>query len=176
MLENLEEFLRSRSASYEVIPHPGSVTALEQAAALHTPGWSLAKVVLVKERDGLVMAVLPAPCVLDLNRLKGLIGHGEIRLAALEEIRRAVANCVPGAIPPFGELFGLRSFVDRALLKGRLVTMPGGDLGTVIRMKTPEFRRLAAAARIGDFGVPESLVATPTRRSGPAKPAKVRRG
>ncbi|OGL14389.1 MAG: hypothetical protein A3F92_10430 [Candidatus Rokubacteria bacterium RIFCSPLOWO2_12_FULL_71_22] len=153
----LVEFLSARQATYEIVHHAAAPTAQEQAAASHTPGWSFAKVLIVKERDGLVMAVLPACCVLDLNRLKGLVGHGELRLATVEEIHGAIPDCAPGAIPPFGALFGLRVFLDRALLNAREVTMPAGDPGTLLRMRAPELRRLADG-RVGDFAVFESLV------------------
>ena len=158
MYAKLEEFLRAKQAKYEVLVHGGAVTAQEQAAATHTPGNAFAKVVVVKERDGFVLAALPASRVLDLDRLKGFIRHGEIRLATVEEIARVVPDCVPGAIPPFGALFRLPTFVDRALVNVREVTMPAGDFATSIRMRAPEFRRLSAA-RIGEFAVMEMLVA-----------------
>jgi Ala-tRNA(Pro) deacylase len=160
MNQRLEEFLVARQAKYQRVIHSGAVTAQEQAAASHTSGWSLAKVLIVKERDGYVMAVLPACCVLDLNRLKGLVGHGPVRLATIEEIHGTVPDCAPGAIPPFGALWGLRTFTDRALLNVREITMPAGDLATAIRMRASEFRRLAQP-RIGDFAMPETLLSTP---------------
>ncbi len=163
MNERLERFLAERRARYDIVPHAGGVTAQEQSAVAHVSGWSLAKVVIVKERDGFVMAVLPACTVLDLDRLKGLIGHGDIRLATLEEARAVVPDCVPGAIPPFGTLFGVRSFVDGALLAAARVTMPAGDLATAIRMSTAEFRRVMDG-RIGDFAVPEALAGRPFPR------------
>jgi Ala-tRNA(Pro) deacylase len=79
--QRLENLLLEKGARYRVIIHHGAVTAQEQARESRTSGWKVAKVIIVKERDGYVMAVLPAACVLDLNRLKGLIGHGEARLA-----------------------------------------------------------------------------------------------
>lgn len=166
MYGRLEEFLAARQARYQVLTHAGAVTAQEQAAAVHTPGRSFAKVLIVKERDGCVMAVLPASHVLDLNRLRGLIGHGEIRLATVEEIGRIVSDCAPGFIPPFGALWGLRTFVDRALLAGGEVTMPAGDPGTAIRMRTGEFERLAGA-RVADFAVAEAMVAAGAVKLGP---------
>ena len=39
---------------------PAAVTAQEQAEAMHTPGMHIAKVLIVMERDGFVMAVMPA--------------------------------------------------------------------------------------------------------------------
>jgi Ala-tRNA(Pro) deacylase len=157
MYRTLEQFLGSKAAKYQLISHPVALTAQEEAARTHTPGRSVAKVVIVKERDGLVVAVVPATYVLDLGRLKGLIGHGDVRLATVEEIREAISDCLPGAIPPFGELFEMRTFVDRSLLNTREVTMPAGELGQALRMRTAEFRRIGDF-REGEFATAESLV------------------
>jgi Ala-tRNA(Pro) deacylase len=158
MNQRLAEFLAARQATYETITHPAAVTAQEQAAVTHTPGRSVAKVLIVKERDGFVMAIVPAATDLDLDRLKGLVGHGDVRLASVEEIRGVVPDCAPGSIPPFGALYGLRAFVDRQLLRGSEITMPAGDPASSLRMRWSEFERLAEA-RAGDFAVPQSVVA-----------------
>jgi Ala-tRNA(Pro) deacylase len=167
MYQRLEEFLAAQQATYEVVSHDAAVTAQEQAAAMHTPGRGVAKVLIVKERDGYVMAVLPASAELDLDRLKGLVGHGEVRLATVEEIGGVVTDCAPGAIPPVGALYGLRSFVDRSLLLAPQVTMPAGDPASAIRMRSAEFRRLIDG-QPGDFSVPEALVAA----GGVARPGR----
>jgi Ala-tRNA(Pro) deacylase len=169
MYQRLEEFLASHGARYEVIAHPVAVTAQEQAAAVRVSGRSVAKVLIVKERDGFVMAVLPASAELDLDRLKGMIGHGEIRLASVEEVRAVVPDCAAGSIPPFGALYGLRSFVDRGLLRTAQVTMPAGDPAISIRMRAAEFRRLVDA-RAGDFAIPGALIAV----GGVARPRRAR--
>jgi Ala-tRNA(Pro) deacylase len=154
MNPSLKEFLASRGAAYEIVPHPDAFTAQEQAAASHISGRSWAKVVIVKERDGYAVAVLPACCVVDLGRLKGLIGHGPMRLASLEEILGVIADSEPGAIAPFGRRYGLPVFLDRELLREREVAMPAGDHHTAIRMRAAELVRLAAP-RVGDFAVHE---------------------
>jgi Ala-tRNA(Pro) deacylase len=154
MNPSLKEFLASRGAAYEIVPHPDAFTAQEQAAASHISGRSWAKVVIVKERDGYAMAVLPACCVVDLGRLKGLIGHGPMRLASLEEILGVIADSEPGAIAPFGRRYGLPVFLDRELLREREVAMPAGDHHTAVRMAAAELVRLAAP-RVGDFAVHE---------------------
>jgi Ala-tRNA(Pro) deacylase len=157
MYERLATFLSARQARYEIIEHAAAVTAQEHAAALHASGHTVAKVLVVKERDGLVMAIIPASAELDLDRLEGLIGHGDIRLATVEEIGGAVPDCAPGAIPPFGALYGLKAFVDRHLLLVPRVTMPAGSFSSALRMSAAEFGRLVGA-RVGDFAVPEALV------------------
>jgi Ala-tRNA(Pro) deacylase len=175
MYEKLAEFLNAHATKYETVRHPVAMTAQEQAAALHVSGATVAKVVIVKERDGLVMAVLPASHVLDLDRLKGLIGHDEVRLASVEEIRGVVPDCLPGAIPPFGALYGLPTYIDRVLLNVGEITMPAGELERSIRMRVSEFRRLHAFHE-GDFAVPEQLMApahtTARRRSRRPSPGR----
>lgn len=101
---------------------------------MHAPGQSVAKVLIVKERDSFVMAIVPA-AALDLDRLKGLIGHGEVRLASVEEVRGVVPDCPAGSIPPFGTLYGMRAFIDRSLLAVPEVTMPAGDPASTIPMR-----------------------------------------
>jgi Ala-tRNA(Pro) deacylase len=159
MYERLNTFLNSRQAKYEEISHAAAVTAQEQAAVMHTPGMRIAKVLIVKERDGFAMAVVPAATQADLDRLKGLVGHDDLRLATVEEAGGVVPDCMPGAIPPFGALYGLRTFVDRRLFTTPEVTVPGGSPGLAIRMRSAEFRRLVDA-QTGDFAVPEAVVMT----------------
>jgi Ala-tRNA(Pro) deacylase len=152
----VEAFLSAHQAAYRPLPLAGAVTAQEQAAVTHTPGWAMAKVLVVKVPDGYVLAVVPAAAVLDLGRFRGLLGAGPVRLATVDEVRSVIPDCTPGAIPPFGALWGLRVFVDRALLRAREVTVPGGDLDTAVRMRVEEFVRLTRP-RVGDFAVPAAL-------------------
>ena len=146
MLRRLEEFLGARGARYESIAHEEAVTAQEGAAATHVSGWSWAKVVIVKEREGYAMAVLPACCAIDMNRLKGLIGLGEIR--------KAFPGCELGAVPPFGRLFGVPTLVEEALVDQGDIAMPAGDHRSAIRMRATEYLRLAEPRR-GQFAVHE---------------------
>ena len=158
MNRRVEEFLAARLAEYDVVPHPEAFTAQEQAAAAHVSGWSWAKVVVVKKEDGFALAVLPACCVIDLGRLRGLMGREMAELADLEEIVRLAPDCEPGALPPFGRLFGIPTFADEALVNQREITVPAGDRATALRMRATEFVRLAGP-RVGRFAVPESVAA-----------------
>ena len=157
MNQLLEEFLAARLAKYEVVSHPEAFTAQEQASTAHVSGWSWAKGVMVKKEDGYAMAVLPACCLIDIGRLRGLIGRGEIELASVEEIHRIAPTCEPGGVPPFGELFGMPTFVDESIALRRDITTPAGDLHTAIRMRASEYLRLASA-RIGRFAIHEGMM------------------
>ena len=155
MHERLEELLGVRGIRYELVPHLEAFTAQEEAANAHVSGWSWAKTIVVKDPVGLALAVLPACCTADLDRLKGLIGRGEIRLASVEEILAGFPGCALGATPPFGRLFGIPTVVDESLVEQRDIVLPSGDHRTAIRMRATDYVTLAEA-RSGHFAVHES--------------------
>jgi Ala-tRNA(Pro) deacylase len=155
MHERLEELLGVLGISYELVPHLEAFTAQEEAARAHVSGWSWAKAVAVKDPVGLALAVLPACCTADLDRVKGLIGRGEIRLASVEEMLAGFPGCALGAIPPFGRLFGIPTAMDRSLREQRDIVFPAGDHRTAVRMRTADYVRLAEP-RSGHFAVHES--------------------
>jgi Ala-tRNA(Pro) deacylase len=156
----LEEFLAAHLVKYARLEHREAFTAPEEAAAAHVPGHQWAKVVVVKKEDGYVLAVLPACCRIDLTRLQGLAGEGGLRLANVEEVRHACADFEPGAVPPFGRLFGMRLFMDPSLLDQPELVVPAGDHRTALRMRTSEFLRVAEP-RVGVFGIHEGARHTP---------------
>jgi Ala-tRNA(Pro) deacylase len=172
MLRQLSEFLGAHAARHERIEHREAFTSQEEAAAAHVSGWSWAKVVIVKEREGLAMAVLPACCTIDMDRLKGLIGRGEIELASVEEILEAFPGCELGAIPPFGRLFKVPTFVEEALVNQREMTMPAGNHRAAIRMRAADYLRLAEP-RLGQFAVHDETFpvhANPRTPRAPGRP------
>lgn len=171
MNASVRDFLASRAAIYETVRHAEAPTSQEEAAAAHVSGWSWAKVVMVHDANGFALAVLPACCTVDLARLKGVMHHGTVTLAKVEDSLRLAGGCEPGAMPPFGRMFGLETYVDEALLNQRDIVMPAGDHRTAIRMRTSEFLRVAEP-RLGHFALHESgefpVRPRPRRRAQPA--------
>jgi Ala-tRNA(Pro) deacylase len=155
MLIRLEELLGARGIRYEVIRHPEAFTAQEEAARAHVSGWTWVKTVVVKDPVGLALAALPACCMADLDRVKGLIGRGEVRLASVEEMLAAFPGCALGAVPPIGAIWHIPTVMDESLLEQRDVVLPAGDHRTAIRLRATDYASLAQA-RAGHFAVHES--------------------
>jgi Ala-tRNA(Pro) deacylase len=83
----VHEFLRQAHVPYTIVPHRPAFTAQEDAAATHIRGRDWAKVVVCFV-DGIpIQAVVPAPTVVDLERLLALARGSTIRLAAEHELR-----------------------------------------------------------------------------------------
>jgi Ala-tRNA(Pro) deacylase len=115
ILTTLREFLEANNVPYSVHSHPTAYTAQEIAALQKVKGRQLAKVVMVKTGVSLVMLVLPADRQVDFERLKDVMRAEGVRLASEEEFRDFFPGCEVGAMPPFGNLYGLTVYADRSL-------------------------------------------------------------
>lgn len=88
------------------------------------------------------MAVLPSSRRLDLPLLRASANARTIRLVPEEEFRDLFPGCETGAMPPFGNLYGIPVFVDESLTKDDEVAFSGGTLSELIRMSYQDFARL----------------------------------
>jgi Ala-tRNA(Pro) deacylase len=136
---NLRSFLDDKHTPYQVMPHTTTYTAMEAAQALHVPGKELAKVVIVKADDRYCMAVLPAPYRVDMAALAQEMGAGHAELATEKEIRRLFPEWEVGAMPPFGNLYGLPVCVDRSLTEDKEIVFDGGNHQEAVKMTYHDF-------------------------------------
>src|SRR6516162_9612764 len=106
-LSKLREFLDSHNIKYLVISHSLAYTAQGVASLAHVSGKKLAKTVIVKIDGMLAMAVIPASGHVDLDRLRALSRAKTIEIASEREFKNAFPDCETGAMPPFGNLYGM---------------------------------------------------------------------
>jgi Ala-tRNA(Pro) deacylase len=149
----IHEFLREAHVGYTVLPHRLAYTAQEEAAAIHIPGRDWAKVVVCFVDGQPIEAVVPAPMVVNLDALLELAGGNVIRLAREDELTRMYPGCEPGAMPPFGPLYGQSVFVDVTLAREPVLVFNAGTHTEAIGMRWADF---AASVRpiVGRFAEP----------------------
>lgn len=135
----IHEFLRKARAPYSVLPHRPAYTAQQEAATVHVPGRDWAKVVICFIDGAPAQAVVPAPLVVNLDRLRDLAGGRDIRLARENEFHWRFPGCETGAMPPFGPLYGQPVFVDVALAAEPEIVFDAGTHTEAIRMRWADF-------------------------------------
>ena len=150
---SIREFLREAHVAYTIVPHKPAFTAQEEAAAMHVPGRDWAKVVICFVDGEPIQAVLPAPLTVNLTRLLELAGGSEIRLAQENELRRLFPECEPGAMPPFGPLYGQSVFVDVALAAEPEIVFNAGTHSEAICMRWADFA-VSVRPIVGKFAEP----------------------
>ena len=122
----------------------------EVAAALHESGKHVAKVVMVQAGDEMVMLVLPSSCRLNMNQVRALLAVDNVRLAQEGEFGDLFADCAPGAMPPFGNLYGVPVYVDRSLTGQEEIYFRAGTHQHMMRVPYADFVRLAQPV-VGEF-------------------------
>jgi Ala-tRNA(Pro) deacylase len=144
LVERVARLLESGGVAFETLPHREAYTAQGVAAATHVSGWMLAKVLVVRPPgEGPVMVVLPASCRLDLAALARILGKPGVSLVAESEMKDLFPDCETGAMPPFGQPYGLPVWVDAHFSKAGDITFQAGNHHEIVRMKYADYERLA---------------------------------
>jgi len=141
-VQKLRQFLDAERVKYACISHSPAYTASEIAQSAHIPGRELAKVVMVTLDGRMAMAVLPANRKVDLNLLREAAGADEARLATEEEFRLRFPDCETGAMPPFGNLYGMEVFISEQLAEDDHIAFNAGTHTEVMRLAYADFARL----------------------------------
>lgn len=142
-LASLMEYLDARNVAYIVISHSPAYTAQVVAGLAHISGKELAKTVIVKLDGKLAMAVLPAKFHVDLELLRKMANAETVALAAEDEFKDRFPECETGAMPPFGNLYGIPVFADDSLEKDKEIAFNAGTHRELIRMHWEDFKKLA---------------------------------
>lgn len=130
--------------------HPGNyrgrscrpAASLEETArGARIPLEKLAKAVLLKTGKVRLLAVVPACNEPDLQRL-GKAFKRTFAICSPEETRQQFPDCDPGAIPPFGLLYGVKTIVDAGLDGLDDVFFPSGVRGQFVRIDGKRFDQL----------------------------------
>ncbi|MGH3443536.1 MAG: aminoacyl-tRNA deacylase [Nitriliruptorales bacterium] len=150
--ERLRQYLDENGVAYEEHEHEEVFTAQEVAAAEHVTGWRVAKPVMLRMGDDLVMAVVPAAEQVDLARVTSVLG-GEVRLADESEFGDVFSDCDLGAEPPFGELYDVAVVVDERLTDEPEIEFRACSHRRSMRLSTEDYLRVADRP-VAAIGVP----------------------
>ena len=141
-VKKLKQFLDENRVKYVCISHSKAYTAQEVAQSAHVPGRAMAKVVIVELDGVMAMAVLPANRKIVLQDLRDVTGSEQVRFAPEEKFQGRFPDCEIGAMPPFGNLYGMKVFVAESLGENEEIAFNAGSHEEVIKLKYADFERL----------------------------------
>lgn len=142
VVRKLKEFLESKNIKYDTITHFPEYTAQEVAASAHVSGKDLAKTVMVKIDGRMAMVVLPASSKIDFDLMKKASGADKIELADEKEFENRFPDCDIGAMPPFGNLYGMDVYVAEKLTDEEEIAFNAGSHTELIKLSYSDFEDL----------------------------------
>ena len=148
----LESYLLQQETSYQLTAHEHSDFSMDTAEKAHVPGDALAKGILVKEEKGYLLVVLPSDYHIELKTLRTLLRQ-EVELASESEVGTLFNDCDPGAVPPIGGAYGIKTIWDPNTSLGQLndIYFEAGDHDHLIHVSGEQFHELMASAERGQF-------------------------
>lgn len=138
----LQQFLHDQCIGFETIHHARTATAHDTARSAQIPEQAMAKTVMVKIDGRMAMAVLSAAQRLDLAALRQATGAAAVELAPEDEFSPLFPDCEAGAMPPFGNLYGLDVYVDDSLSDDDEIVFNAGSHTELIRIPFALFEQL----------------------------------
>ena len=138
----LKEFLDANAVKYVSISHSRAFTAMEVAESAHVQGKEMAKTVMLRLDGQMAMAVLPANQKVNLDLLRKGTGATSLELAHEQDFRSDFPGCEVGAMPPFGNLYGMEVFVEPRLAADKEIAFNAGSHTELIQMAYKDFERL----------------------------------
>jgi Ala-tRNA(Pro) deacylase len=142
--ERLERWLREQGVAFRLLEHAPVFTSEEASRVRGTPIEAGAKALVLRAEDQPVHVVLPGHRRVDNARVRAVLGTRTLRFATPEELF-ALTGCVPGAVPPFGNLFGLPVLADAELAGREEIAFNAGSNAVSIVMRAADFIRLSEA-------------------------------
>ena len=97
---------------------------------------------MVKIDGKMAMAVLPASSKVDCDLLKKATGSSKVEIASEKEFKDLFPDCEVGAMPPFGNLYGMEVFVTKSLTEDREIAFNAGSHRELVRLTYKDFEQL----------------------------------
>lgn len=142
-INRLKLYLDDHKVKYVTITHSLAYTAQEIAESAHIQGRELAKTVMVDIDGKMAMAILPASEKASLSLLKQAAGASKVRLAREDEFKDKFPGCELGAMPPFGNLYGMEVFAAETLAAAdKEIAFNAGSHTELVKMAYTDFERL----------------------------------
>jgi Ala-tRNA(Pro) deacylase len=146
MALKLQQYLDDRGIAYDLTKHTRTATAAQTAHASHISGHCLAKAVVLKRKDGYVLAVVPASRRVELESVGRWLDR-PVSMATEEEIATLFPDCDIGAIPPIGAAYGLETIVDDSFDNVADIYFEAGDHRSLVHISDKEFHNLMTDCR-----------------------------
>ena len=152
------KFLENTKAKYELIEHRTVFTAYDKASTLKMPQKTVGKTLVMKVNGNLALVTIPANRNLDKQKLKKAAkalsaqAGNKIDFATERLIRNRFKGVKVGAIPPFGIIWKVPTFVDNSLLKLPKVVVNSGDYSRSLRISSSSIKKLVPDLIKGSFG------------------------
>ncbi|MBI2660410.1 aspartate--tRNA ligase [Candidatus Woesearchaeota archaeon] len=145
----IRDILNKEKIEFEVLEHKPVFTSKEAAEVRGTELKQGTKALIVKTEEGFIQAVVSGAKEVDLAKLQKLTLFKNLQLANAKEVKQAT-GCNIGSVPPFGNLFNLKTYFDKSVVENEILAFNAGQHTKSIKMKAKDLVKVVNPV-IGEF-------------------------
>ncbi|PAU81811.1 deacylase [Halovibrio salipaludis] len=142
-VQTLIEHLKAHGAEYRCLSHPPGFTAQSLAHHCNVPGDQVAKTVIIELDGRMAMLVMPASFRIRWDRMMEVLNTDFVELADEADFTDRFPDCEVGAMPPFGNLFGMTAYCSETLAEQPEITFAAGSHTEAMQIATRDYLALA---------------------------------
>jgi Ala-tRNA(Pro) deacylase len=121
------------------IKHEPAKTSEEAAIIRNTSLESGAKAMILKLDKDFCMIVISAVLKFNNKSAKKILSTKNLRFVNVDELKN-LTKCIPGAVPPFGSFFSIKTYLDKSLIdQGETISFNAGMRTRSVVMKTSDY-------------------------------------
>ena len=136
--EKIKSFLENHKLVFKQFEHEPTPTSELAAKVRGVPLSQGAKAMVLRSEGKFFMCVLQASRKIDLKKLKGVVLSKSVSFASADEVFK-VTGCIPGGVPPFGNLFNIPVYVDKGLIENVVMDFNAGLQTVSMEMKVADW-------------------------------------
>ena len=150
-VDTVVSWLRQQPVDFDVVDHPETMSATQEASAAGVTPDHAAKTVVLRDGDEYRLAAIPASHRLDLHKAREAFGaSNRLRLATEVEMESDFEQFEVGALPPLGPMVRAPEIVDRHLIGHDRIICTAGDHRHSLLIAPRELAKVAEA-RVSDI-------------------------
>lgn len=141
------DILRKNHLWFETFEHEAVRTSEDAAKVRH--GYTLeqgAKALIVRLKTNgqseFIMFVMPAHLRLDTKKAKQYLMTKDLRFATEEEVGKVTNGVLVGGVPPFGNIFQIKTVVDPKLFLNEKIVFNAGDRRYSVAMLSQDYKNI----------------------------------
>jgi len=143
------ELLDSLKIKYEIMEHEPVHTSEQASQVRKSDLKSGMKAMVLRSKGKFFMVVVSGDKKIDMKKFRKFLGIDRLAFATPDEVKQ-VTDCVIGSVPPFGNIFNIPVYADKAVERNMLVNFNAGLHTKSLKMELADWLK-AVKPTIADF-------------------------
>ena len=136
--DRIKQLLDSHKIAYKYFEHEPTPTSEIASKVRGVPLDQGAKAMVLRSEGKFFMVVLQAHRKIDFSKIKKILSTKSVSFATHEEVQQ-VTGCLPGGVPPFGNLFNIPVYADKGITEIDTINFNAGLQTVSIQMNVKDW-------------------------------------